>query len=103
MAVVTLDARGLVEQMWQRFQPLAQERVADIQRYADVRADGSESDESREAASRAAHALAGSLGSYGRPTGSVLADEVESLIATPGADPVRLGELTERLAEVVAP
>lgn len=102
MAVVNPDARALVEEMWQRFQPLAQERVAEIQRYADQRADGSDSEEAREAAKHAAHALAGSLGSYGRPTGSALADEVESLVAEPGADPVRLTELTGRLMEAVA-
>lgn len=98
---MTADFSPAVEQLWRRFQPLAQSRVAELDAYAGVRAEGRDDEDARARARAAAHALAGALGSYGRPEGSALAAEVEALLTLPGAEPGRLGELSDRLAAVV--
>lgn len=62
-----------LEALWQRFQPLVAQRLATVEAHLDGRCD-------REQARRAAHALAGALGSYGRPEGSRLAAELEAAL-----------------------
>lgn len=99
---MTGEERRLVEQLWERLRPLAEERVVTIGHYAALRGRGSDDETARQAAMDAAHALSGSLGSYGRPEGSALAEEVEALVGLPGADPERLQDLAERLADVVS-
>ena len=101
MDVVSEDFSPAVEQLWQQFQPLAESRAAEVERYAELRRRGQDNEQVRSEARSCAHALAGALGSYGRAEGSALASEVETLLALPGAEPARLGELSTRLTAAV--
>ena len=78
------ETQELIARLWARFQPLALERARLVVAYLqDDAADGT-----RHAAARqAAHDLVGSLGSYGRPEGSVLARRLEEVL---GAEPAAL-------------
>ncbi|MGY1814790.1 Hpt domain-containing protein [Blastococcus sp. SYSU D00820] len=87
-----------VARLWARFRPLVTERLSVIQDHLD-----GDPAVSREAAVRAAHNLAGSLGSYGRPEGSVLARRIEEALGGTGApeDPAGLQALAARLRAAV--
>ncbi len=101
------DVRALVEGLWQRFQPLASRRVAALEAWV-AAADGGPGRVSgdlsatslRDAAAAAAHDLAGSLGSYGRPEGSRLAEACEASVDSPGPG---LRDLVVRLRAEVGP
>lgn len=93
------DVAAITAALWERFRPLVRERLAVLRCWADgepvPRAD----------AARAAHNLAGSLGSYGRAEGSALARRVD--VALAGDEPddaVRalVRELVVELEQVVA-
>lgn len=97
-------AAALVEELWRRFQPLASRRVAVLEDYAAAMGAGQPADEAhREAASRAAHDLEGSLGSYARPAGSAFAAEYAEMLHSAAPDPSRLAELAAALRAVVGP
>ncbi len=94
-------SRGLVQALWDRFQPLAGERVAVLESYAALRSTGADDATLREAATRATHNLHGSLGTYGRPDGSRLAMTYGDALLRGDPDPTRLLELSRRLRAVV--
>lgn len=93
------DPAELVEQLWQQFQPLVHERVRQIE--AAARGTGDV-----DAAARAAHNLAGALGSYGRTTASDAAREIDLAFsrAEPGTrpDPRWLLSMVQRLKTALA-
>ena len=68
------DFASLVAQMWVQFKPIAEERFGVLEHWATT-------GEGRLEAEDAAHKLAGSLGSYGRPAGSHAARRLEQLAA----------------------
>jgi len=84
--------------LWERFQPLVAQRLGLLEAFlnGDPRVP-------REEAQRAAHNLAGSLGSYGRPEGSELAQRINLALSrglaggTAGSD---LQHLIRRLREI---
>ncbi len=84
-----------VTKLWQRFRPLVQSRIDVIERFA--LGDGSVQ---AEDAARAAHNLAGALGSYGRHDGTLIARRIEHAVRS--ADPDRFGHLPEELAALRA-
>lgn len=75
--------QALVDRMWQRYAGVAAQRVALLEDFAAALADGTTSEVQRSEALTAAHKLAGSLGTYGRP-GSERARELEQLLAAGG-------------------
>ena len=84
---------ALLAQMWERFRPLAQERLAALDRL--VTALPAPSDDVRADAAAAAHKLAGSLGTYGR-AGSDDARSLELLLKR-GGDLAEVPALVRRL------
>ena len=88
-----------VARLWDRFRPLVDERIGLLQAHVD-----GDPAVSREEALRVAHNLAGSLGSYGRPSGSEVARSIEQALSDDASpvDPAALRELLARLRAVVA-
>lgn len=84
--------------IWERSKPTVAERLAAVEAASSGAADPA----TREAGLRAAHQLAGSLGTFGVPEGSDLARAVEHELQGP-ADPARLADCTTRLAAVLRP
>ena len=90
MDTLSDTTRALIERLWATFQPLAVERVATVAAYvttgacpprdADTSAPDRTGTSPWAQARQAAHDLAGSLGSYGRPEGSALAARLEALL-----------------------
>ncbi|HET7322362.1 MAG TPA: Hpt domain-containing protein [Longimicrobiaceae bacterium] len=70
--------------IWARSEPVIRERVETLHAAADALADGRLDEELREEAARAAHKLAGSLGTFGFPEGSRTAWEMERLLRADG-------------------
>lgn len=100
------DAVGsddLVEQLWQRFQSLASQRVRVLEAYAALRRQGRDDADLREQAVAAAHSLQGGLGSYRRPAGSRLAEACTAALHTEGGSAAELVLLTAELRAVVGP
>ena len=88
-----------VDQLWVRFLPQMQERVAILEAAAAVFAAGGLSNEQHVAANEAAHKLAGVLGTFGLTRGTVLARELEMMYSRDGGpDP----DLATRLSEIAA-
>ena len=82
----TQTAAGIAA-LWDQFRPLVQSRVDLIDDHLSGRGDG----DAVEVA-RAAHNLAGALGSYGRPEGSVLARRIEQALLAGDADSLAQAE-----------
>src|SRR4051812_24002412 len=110
MATVSHDgdrvtAKAIAE-IWKESAALVQSRVERIESAVAELLDGGLSAEYRVAAIHAAHALAGSVGSFGFAEAGTLAREAELLLsakAAPGpADVVRLSAIVVRLSEQLA-
>jgi HPt (histidine-containing phosphotransfer) domain-containing protein len=99
---VTTDpyTADLLAQMWERFRPLAHERLALLDEATAAAEAGTLTPELRERGASAAHKLAGSLGSFGRE-GSDEAKRAELLLAGP-ADPAALRALVDALRSRMA-
>ncbi|MEO0541708.1 MAG: response regulator, partial [Cyanobacteria bacterium P01_A01_bin.105] len=67
-----------LENIWQRFQPRMQTQLDTIERAITALDQSSLTDKLRQEAEREAHSLAGALGTFGLPTGSHLARELET-------------------------
>ena len=95
-----LDAA--LEAIWERSRPVLRGRLEYIEA-ADTALTESRLDHvGREAALRAAHQLAGSLGTFGLPEGTDLARQIEGELN--GAhDPERFAALTARLRALLLP
>ena len=78
----TPDLTELLNQMWARFLPDINERVAILETAGQALAAGEITPEQRDAAHAAAHKLAGSLGTFGLARGSELAREFEQTCAS---------------------
>jgi len=91
--------------MWAKFLPLIEERVGVLESAAAAFAANRLSSEDRQAASAAAHKLAGVLGTFGLTEGTVLARELENLY-TGQCDPdsalgARLNSIAAQLHAIV--
>jgi HPt (histidine-containing phosphotransfer) domain-containing protein len=87
-----------VAHLWERFRPLVAQRLDLIEAFLD-----GNPRVQREEAQRAAHNLAGSLGSYGRPEGSELARRIDLALSsdpTDGPTDSDLQHLIRRLKEI---
>jgi HPt (histidine-containing phosphotransfer) domain-containing protein len=93
------DLTAALNGLWQQFLPLIDERVAVLEAAGQALAGGNLSDEQREAATSAAHKLAGVLGTFGLTKGTVLAREAE-MLCTGDADPASAPQLSDIAAQL---
>ena len=84
--------------IWERSRPLVAERLTTVEAAAAAPAD----DAARQEGLRAAHQLAGSLGTFGLHEGSDVARAIEQELEG-AADGARLTELSRRLRDLLAP
>lgn len=96
------QAERVIARMWDRFRPLAAERVAVLRSCADAASAGTLDADLAEHGVLAAHSLAGSLGSYGRPEGSRLARLAEADLSAGVPDPAALALTVDGLDAEVA-
>ena len=90
----------IIARLWAEQYPVVLARFASIEHGIEaIRAGDSPADDAVQVAYREAHNLAGALGSYGRPEGSVLARELMGALATQGPDPESLSLLLCRIKE----
>jgi HPt (histidine-containing phosphotransfer) domain-containing protein len=88
-----------LDRLWARFIPQIEERVAVLESAAAALNSGQLSVSQSEAASAAAHKLAGVLGTFGLDKGTVLARELEiEYSRVGGLDPAGAGRLIEMVA-----
>lgn len=88
-------APDAVAALWERFRPLVRSRIQTLERF--VEGDGRLG---VEEAARAAHNLAGSLGSYGRHDGSRIARRIEQALRADTPPPKE--ELRDEVARLRA-
>jgi len=92
-----------MSQLWTRFLPQIEERVAALEIAAAALAQGPLNSAQREQASSAAHKLAGVLGTFGLTEGTVLAREAEDYYSgEPHAEPIAARRQTEIAAQLRA-
>jgi HPt (histidine-containing phosphotransfer) domain-containing protein len=90
-----------LDRLWTQFLPQMQERIGILEAAARAFADDDLSIEQHEAASAAAHKMAGVLGTFGLTRGTVLARELEILYSQQnGPDPNMAKQLAEAAAEL---
>jgi len=76
------DSRlDFLDEMWEKFSPVARQRVDDLERYVAAAQAGEAPEDLRDAAEWAAHKLVGALGSF-RRDGSAEAAVAERLVRT---------------------
>jgi HPt (histidine-containing phosphotransfer) domain-containing protein len=102
------DPPGLAEalnRLWGQFLPQMFDRVAALEAAVAPLAAGTLSDPERQEANAAAHKLAGILGSFGVPEGTLLAREAETLCTceteTAAASAARLNEIVVELRVLI--
>jgi len=90
-----------VERLWTRFLPQMLERVAILETAAAACNAGNLSIEQRQTANDAAHKLAGVLGTFDLPRGTILARELEGMYSREeGPDPTHASRLVEIIVEL---
>lgn len=88
-----------MQRMWTQFRPQMEQRVSVLENAADALARGLLSEAERAAAAKAAHTLAGTLGTFGLAEGTALAREAEPVFA---ADAPQNAGRAARVAEIAA-
>ena len=96
------DLDAALAAIWERSRPLIRERLEAVERATAALATGTIDDATRDDGLRAAHQLAGSLGTFGLGEGSELAREIEHALEGGGPDP-RPAELSTRLRALLEP
>jgi len=92
------DPLDIIARLWEAHREVVAARIVSIEAGIDaIRAGAGPSDDAVQDAYRAAHNLAGALGSYGRAEGSVLARDMMTSILEPGADPGTLRSLLTQI------
>lgn len=84
-----------VARLWDRFRPLVRVRLDLLQAHVD-----GDPAVPHDEALRVAHNLAGALGSYGRPAGSVISRRIETALAG-DRDDATLRDLLRQLRDVL--
>jgi HPt (histidine-containing phosphotransfer) domain-containing protein len=94
-----------LDRLWRQFLPQMRDRVTVLDTVVGPLAVGALADEHRNAVAAAAHNLAGILGSFGLPEGTVLAREAETICSEHvGAAPAaaaRVAEIAMHLRELI--
>ena len=93
-----------LNQLWVKFLPQMEERLAALDAANRAIASETLSEEDRLAAAAAAHKLAGVLGTFGLADGTALAREAEQTLTQDDANlhAARLVEIAARLRDVIA-
>ena len=100
VAVTARDTGALIEALWAGFAPVVEARLVAIDLGISVLAAGAARDDARVAeAHRAAHALAGALGSYGRGSAGVTARRLMEALEAAQPDTATLRPLAAALRE----
>ena len=103
IAKPTLDE--VLDQMWAKFLPQMEERIAALEAADAALAAGKLSIDQRAAANAAAHKLAGVLGTFGLTKGTILAREAEIVYSgEPETDPeaaAQLSRITDQLRMMI--
>ena len=96
----------LLHALWKNNYPILLERLKLIREARDKLAAGLLDDQTRKDGEEAAHKLAGILGTFGLPRGSVLASKIERLLAGDSSScaqrTAELGSWFEELEAVIA-
>jgi HPt (histidine-containing phosphotransfer) domain-containing protein len=87
----------LISALWDRSQPLIQERLAQLDAAAIAARDGSLAEPQRAEAESTAHKLSGSLGMFGFHKGTEHARDIETELRLPIPSPDRLTTLSKSL------
>lgn len=99
----TKEIDDLLQSLWVKNYPILIERLALIRNATDKLNESSLDDQTRKAGEDAAHKLAGILGTFGLPRGSVLASKIEALLAGDASTCAqRAGELNSWVQELEA-
>jgi HPt (histidine-containing phosphotransfer) domain-containing protein len=83
--VVTQKIEAMLDAMWKSSAAAIAERVGSLRTVQARLAGGALDPVDRKEAQSAAHKLAGILGTFGLPQGSILASKIERLMTQPGA------------------
>jgi len=75
-----LNKSEKINQIWSKFKDLAFQRLADLENLAVAAIEDKLTDELWQQAKGSAHKLAGSLGCFGFPEGSIIAKQIEQLL-----------------------
>lgn len=94
------DLEAAIAAIWDRSKPIMRDRVAHLDAGAAALRDGPLDAAMREEATRAAHQLAGSLGSFGMPEGSDVARALEQLLRPDRPPEPTAGEVDALLAQL---
>ncbi|MBV8116150.1 MAG: Hpt domain-containing protein [Silvibacterium sp.] len=98
-----MEIDDLLQMLWVKNYPILIERLTSIRNTKDMLNESSLDDRARKAGEEAAHKLAGILGTFGLPHGSVLASKIEALLAGDASTCVRrAGELSSWVQELEA-
>lgn len=98
------DVEGLVTRVWERHRDEADRRLDTLEDAAVAVLEGRLDESGRARGERAAHQLAGALGTFGYADGTILARDAERMLATPPAagDVARLFAIVESLRGEIA-
>lgn len=94
------DTSAIIAALWERFRPTVAERLATIDAGVEALRSGAATADPRvREAHRAAHNLAGALGSYERPQGSVVARELMAVLDSARPDAETAAALAAQVRE----
>lgn len=96
------DLNAALAAIWERSRPLVRERLETVEAAAAAVRTGTLDADARHEGVRAAHQLAGSLGTFGLAEGTELARELEGEFAG-NADADRVADLSARLRALLEP
>ena len=101
-SVPPANSQQMLASIWQRNLPLVRTRIDSLHAAARDAADGHLSSDVRRQAAETAHKLAGSLGMFGYPRGTEIAQQLERLLdsETPVSGS-RFEELTAELDQIL--
>ena len=91
------ELKKLLAELWLQHRPEMLERLAILERFSEVLANGESRPEDQKAAIGAAHKLAGALGTFGLHEGTNVAREVEQKLS---AGELNLAELQQQITRL---
>ncbi len=95
------DTQSALHRAWEKHKPKQFERLATLETICKILKDQPLSEAQRATAEREAHKLSGSLGSFGFPTGSKIAQQIETIVmATSTLTPEQAEQLQEGITSL---
>ena len=96
------EHQAVVSQTWSKFQDLALQRLADVEKFAVALVEASVTPKIHQQARRSAHKLAGSLGCFGFPEGSKIAKQLERLLEENSPTAIELARVQQLISALQA-